>query len=56
MWVLFYEKLNTNCVSRNVLLNDKNIVKKKKNVMNAIILTRIQVKNQLLNLLLKTIL
>ena len=32
------KKLNTNCVSCNVLLNDKNMVKNRKNVINVLII------------------
>ena len=31
-------KINTNCVSCNVLLNDKNMVKNRKNVKNVLII------------------
>ena len=50
------KKLNTNCVSCNVLLNDKNMVKNRKNLINVLIILEIKIKNQLLNTYMKTIL
>ena len=50
------KKVNTNCVSCNVLLNDKNMVKIERNVINVLIILGIKIKNQLLNTYMKTIL
>ena len=48
-------KLNTNCVSCKVLLNDKNKVKNRKNVKNVLIILG-KIKKQSLNMYMKTIL
>ena len=49
------KKLNTNCVSCNVLLNDKNMVKNRKKCNKCLNNIRNK-KNQLLNTYIKTIL
>ena len=52
----FFKKLNTNCVSCNVLLIDKNMVKSRKKCNKCLSNIRNKNKNQLLNTYMKTIL
>ena len=47
------KKIITSCISFKVLLSDKNMVE---NVLNVLILLVIKIKNQLLNMYMKTIL
>ena len=50
------KKLNTNCVSCNDLLNDKNMFKNRKNCNRCLNNMKKKIKNQLLNMYIKTVL
>ena len=50
------EKLNTKCVSCNILLDEKNMVKKRKKCNKCPNNNRTKIRNQLLNMFMKTIL